>query len=413
MHEILTTLLNENSGTRTNGRVASDRTRTAYGEVLRMAFDQLTALGHRIQNPRNLNEEHIGALCQFWYLEGRRVSTIQEYLSKLRVFAAWIGKDKMVKSLPKYLPDVEKKLLVVSRTAKESKSWSENGIDIRLKIDEADALDWRFGLMVRMMLAFGLRRKEVTHNRPWKADKGDKLVIFHGEAKGGRPRDIYIDSPQQRAVLDFVKSKVKSHEYLGWPTDTRGLKASLAYCIGRYNKSMAKIGITKLEVGVTGHGLRAQYAENAALIAQMIPPTLGGKRGQMDSVTLDIKREQVSELLGHSRKSITNAYYGSFGRGGGDSAGASLGNIIRAALNLLEVDAMKPVPSDRIPVVLQLLEELTAAGVDASPRELQVLWHMHSQRFASAWATPTAENIAALEAAALRLIRDADASVTG
>jgi integrase len=341
-----------------------------------MCFDQLVELGYRIKNPYNLTDEHVAVLCRHWYSENRKVSTIHEYLSKLRVFSGWIGKDAMVKSLPLYLPDVDRKLLIVSKSAKASKGWTENGVDIRQKIEEADALDWRFELMIRMMLAFGLRRKEVTHNRPWEADKSDKLVIFHGEAKGGRPRDIYIDSPQQRAVLDFVKSKVKSHEYLGWPTDTRGLKASLAYCIGRYNKSMAKIGITKLEVGVTGHGLRAQYAENAALIAQMIPPTLGGNRGQMDSVTLDIKREQVSELLGHSRKS------------------------------------MKPVPSDRIPVVLQLLEELTAAGVDASPRELQVLWHMHSQRFASAWATPTAENIAALEAAALRLIRDADASVT-
>jgi integrase len=377
-----------------------------------MCFDQLGDLGHKVQNPRNLNEDHVHALCQFWYAEERRVSTIQEYLSKLRVFAGWIGKEGMVKPLPKYLPDVDKKLLVVSKTAKQSKGWTENGVDIRQKIEEADALDWRFGLMIRMMLAFGLRRKEVTHNRPWKADKGDKLVIYLGEAKGGRPRDIYIDNLEQRAVLDFVKSKLKANEYLGWPTDTRGNRASLAYCIGRYSKSMAKIGITKLDDGVTGHGLRAQYAENAALIAQMIPPTLGGRRGQMDPQSLDIKREQISELLGHSRKSVTNSYYGSFERGAGNETAARLASTMRAALAVFDPGALKAVPVERMPVVLHLLEELAGAGVDASPRQVHSLWEIHSQRLATAWAFPTAENIAALEAAALKVVRNLPAGQT-
>ena len=73
----------------------------------------------------------------------------------------------MVKSLPKYLPQVDKNDLKVRKAALTSKSWSENGVDIKEKIYQADAIDWRFGLMIRMMLTFGLRRKEVTHNKPW------------------------------------------------------------------------------------------------------------------------------------------------------------------------------------------------------------------------------------------------------
>ena len=175
---ILTTILSENALKRTNGRTASDRTTTAYGEVLKMCFDQLHELGYRLQNPRNLSEAHVEALCRHWYGKGKQVSTIQEYLSKLRVFAGWIGKDGMVKSLPKYLPHVDREKLKVSKVARESKAWSEKGVDIIQKIQEADALDWKFGLMIRMMLAFGLRRKEVAHTRPWKADHGDKLVIY-------------------------------------------------------------------------------------------------------------------------------------------------------------------------------------------------------------------------------------------
>jgi site-specific recombinase XerC len=155
--QILSQILKENAYARMNGRVASQRTVTAYTEVLNMAFDQLADLGFNLQNPKNLTEQHVTALCQYWHSEGKQVSTIQEYLSKLRVFSRWIGKDGMVKSLPKYLPDVDKEKLKVSKVAKESKSWSENGVDIIQKIEEADALDWKFGLMIRMMLAFGLR----------------------------------------------------------------------------------------------------------------------------------------------------------------------------------------------------------------------------------------------------------------
>src|SRR5476651_2349168 len=163
---------------------------------------------------------------------------------------------------------------------------SEKGIDIAEKIHEADAIDFRFGLMLRMMLTFGLRRKEVVHNRPWKADRGDKLSIYPGEAKGGRPRDILFDTQEQRIVLDYVKNHVNKNESLGWATNSRGEKATLQFNIGKYNRLMAKIGITKLKDGATGHGLRAQYAENSALIAGMIPATLGGTKGQMDKESL-------------------------------------------------------------------------------------------------------------------------------
>jgi|SRR5471030_823843 len=403
--EILSTILKENAYIRQNGRVASQRTVTAYTEVLNMAFDLLADIGFKLENPRNLNETHVAALCQHWYREGKQVSTMQEYLSKLRVFSGWIGKESMVKSLPKYLPHVDKEKLKVGKIARESKSWSENGIDIFQKIEEADALDWKFGLMIRMMLAFGLRRKEVTHNKPWKSDHGNKLVIYLGEAKGGRPRDIYFDNEEQRIVLDFVKSKLKKGEHLGWETDTRGKPATLKYNIRRYNHYMARIGITKLKDGVTGHGLRAQYAENSAIIAKMIPPTLGGTRDQMDRSDLDVKRAQISELLGHSRISVTANYYGSFGREVKTEEVNRCKNNIEAGLFALAGTRLQAVNPQRMLDCLQLVGELAALDVAITPQQVQHLWMNHSARHAVPWARPRKGNAEAMEVEALKLIK--------
>jgi integrase len=402
--KILNHLLSQHASKRVNGNVASHLTSSSYGAVLTKCFSQLHKLGYKLQDPRNIGEKHIEALCRFWLESGRKASTMQSELSKLRIFCGWIGKAGMVKNLVEILPDVDRARLKSIKVAKKSKSWSENGIDVTAKIREGDELDWRFGLMLRMSLAFGLRRKEAVQLKPWKSDKGEKLAVY--EAKNGRPRDVYIDTPEQRAVLDYVKSKIVSKSgFLGWETTERGEKATLEYSIGRYNRSMAKIGITKNDVDTSGHGLRAQFAENAALIANMIPPTLGGTRGQMDREDLNVKRAQVSELLGHSRISITASYYGSFGREATlDEAGRCKKNIEKAVQQCPSTN-FKPVLADRLDDCTKLLTELAQIDVEITARQVQMLWEVHSQRHAGDWIKPLNGNAEALEAAALKIFK--------
>ncbi|MYN47605.1 hypothetical protein GTP23_21400 [Pseudoduganella sp. FT93W] len=405
LHGILSTILAENAHKRTNGRVASDRTTTAYGEVLRMGFDVLYEIGYRIENPRNINETHIKALCEYWHGKNKAISTIQDYLSKFRIFSGWIGKKGMVKSLPDYLPNIPKQELRVTKVAKVSKGWTENGVNISEKIALAENIDKRFSLMLRMMLAFGLRRKEVMHTRVWKADHGNKLVIYPGEAKGGRPRDIFIDNNDQRQVLDYVKSQVGKTEPLGWHTKENGTIASLAYNIKRYNRLMASIGITKLKDGVTGHGLRAQYAENSALIAGLIPPTLGGSANQMEKDVLDLKRAQISELLGHSRIIVTAAYYGAFKY----KTGAPIDRLalfqinMETALNKIPPTTLLNVPEEHKAHCRKMVEELEEFDVCTTIKHIHYLWEQHSKRFASPWASPQHSNLAALQVVAMRL----------
>lgn len=401
----LNSILAEHATKRVNGKVASHGTTTAIGEALRTSFSNLHGdLGYRIQDPRNLTEKHLCALCEYWYRNELANSTIQRRLSALRIFCGWIGKGGMVKSLPTYLPNVDPKLLKVRKVADRSKSWTENGIDVRAKITEADALDPVFGRMLRMCLAFGLRRMEVIQLKPWKSDLGSCLRVY--DAKNGRQRNIDIATHEQRLVLDLVKTHAGSRsktEHMGWKATERGREATLAYSIGRYNRSMAKIGITRENAMVTGHGLRAQFAENAAIIAGMIPPTLGGTGGQMAKDDLDVTRAQVSELLGHSRISITHSYYGSFGRNVKPDEANRCRTNIEIGIALLVGEDLKPVPPNRMQDCVKLVGELAALEVEVTVKQVQVLWEIHSARHALEWIVPATGNAEAIEVAATKL----------
>lgn len=309
-------ILDRHAGVRVNGEVASHRTRELTASVLFAAFGTLTALGFKLQNPRNLGEKHVEVLVGEWYRRGRAVATMQNELSVLRKFAAWIGKKGMVQALPDYLPDVPRVGLQRATTAVTSKSWSQNGINIDEKIALADALNERFGLMIRLAVAFGLRRKEVLMLKPWKCDHGDYLAVYpNAGPKGGRARNVRITNQYQREVLDYVKSRMPKGDSMGWKTTRRGKPATLAYNLKEYERRMEEIGITKSVAGVSGHGLRAEFSENAAMtnpVAPFVPATLGGAADQLPAEDLHQALGQVSEMLGHSRVNVTNSYYGHF-----------------------------------------------------------------------------------------------------
>lgn len=393
----LNAILHKNAGTRVNGKVASERTKSATGEHLKASFRLLLDLNYRLTNPENLSEKHVKALCEYWYQNKYAAKSIQSNLSYLRKFCRWIGKANMVKNVSHYLPDVPPLELRVKSSATRSKSWAENGIDVAKKVIEADAIDKRFGLMLRIAVAFGLRRHEIMQCCPWKVDRGDRFAAY--QTKGGRPRDIYIDTAEQRIVLDQIKKLVKKNEYLGWQTKHNGQTASIESNLGKWHRMLAKIGITKKDSNVSGHGLRAQYAENAALIASVIPPTLGGSGGQMAKEDLDLKRAQVSEKLGHSRISITSAYYGSFGRNNTPDSPNRTKDAIAAAVQAIPLAKINDIPHDRMEDCIRLTTELMMANAYVDPRLAHALWEYHSSRHCTAWLTPGENNIAALEAA--------------
>ena len=316
IHAELARLLASRAGRRQDGGVASNRTRALLHETLFGCIRALHAGGMRVQHLRNLDGAHALWLVRDWTTRGLAASTITQRMTALRKLYGWIGKADALGEAQEHLKNRPVEDRRVQTVAERSKAWSEHAVDVPEAIARADRLDARFGLMLRMVAAFGLRRAEVLQCKPWVADRGLALRIFPGQAKGGRPREIPVENPWQRQVLDLVKSRVSKTESLGWQQDASGRvlqdRERLKYAKARYARCMRAIGITKDRVGTTGHGLRAEYAENIALLQGVIPPTLGGKGDQLPADELRGKLRHVSENLGHSRESVTGAYYGSF-----------------------------------------------------------------------------------------------------
>lgn len=403
--KILEALISANVGKRVNGNVASGKTQKTRGEVLRTCFNNLWDLKYKITNPANLETRHVKALCESWHEKGIANKTIQGRLSNLRIMGGWIGKPNLVKSVYDYLPDVPKAELRTKTAAEKSKSWAEHDIDLVQKFYQADMLDRRFGVMLKMELAFGLRRDEVLQFKPHKSDEGTKIRIY--EAKGGRLRIVDIVSEGQRYVLNLAKAICSSKlQPLGWLQNKDGNPTTLEQNERRYNDLMQRIGITKYDAGVTGHGLRAQFAENLALHSKLIPATLGGTRGQMSKDDLDLKRAQVSEQLGHSRISVTSAYYGSFGRNVTLDEVNRCRDNIESCLKHCHTGVTVAVPEDRKADCLAIIAELDNLGVELLLRQAHMLWSINSRnRHANDWVKPELGIAEAIEVVALNLVK--------
>jgi site-specific recombinase XerD len=404
--ELLNGLLAENGHVRQNGKKASERTNDAISAGLRKNFAVLiNVLGFKLLDPRNIREVHIQALCEYWYGRKLASSTMQNYLYHFRRLACWIGKKGMVKDLPYYLPNAPKSDTQVRTVAKKSKSWTEAGIDVKKKIEEAAALDLRFSYMLRAQLAYGFRGHEVLQFQPWAYENEGKLTF--DKTKNGRMRDVFLATDEQRALLEELKGMLKKNEALGWPFRPDGKAASLEFNKQRYYRYMAKLGLTKKEANVTGHGLRAQFAENLAVQKDFIPPTLGGSRGQKARDVIDLTRLKISSELGHARISVSTAYVGSMGQKVPLDDPEDTPKLISACCETMQPAQMKPIVPERVVDCAHLSAELSLIGVYVDPRKIQILWEMHSARYGSDWVMPSKNsNIAALETEALAIIRN-------
>lgn len=378
-------------GKRRDGKVAADRTQEANRQVLGTAFNVLLEKGFRLHEPANLGDKHMQVLVRTWYKESGLVpKTIKNYLSCMNRVYTRMGKRGLIKKIEYYLPDVDLELLKVKANAEKSKSWTEAGIDVLAKIAEADELDERFGMMLRAMLAFGLRRKEVLKCKPWKAvEDNDKVWrIYPSEGKNGRPRVILIETEAQITILNYLRARLKKGERICWSVTPRGKRATDKWAVDRYNYFMRKIGITVDEDGATGHGLRAQYAENAILIAGIIPPTLSGDGREMSKEDLDRKRAMVSENLGHSRIAVTGAYYGSFSKLDKIDK-EKVKQAIETCLNEIRESAkLEALSEDLRAQCKSIMSVVSDYDLPVSLSEVQAMWRRYSQRYGVDWVAP-------------------------
>lgn len=289
-------------------KVVSGETREDRAQIIFLAFRQLRDLGYKIEEPRRLRPKHVQALVSHWENQGLANGTLANRISVMRGFCEWIGKPGMVGPPESLLenPAAAKRTLI----AREDKTWSAKGLDIEKLISEISLFDKYTGMQLKVIRAFGLRRKEGVMLRPRRADKGAYLSVSDG-TKGGRDRVVPIDNEYKRAVLDEACEFVRTLDgHLGRPGNT------LEQELERYNYVLKKFGVTKKELGVTGHGLRHEYLNARYEEIAGVPSPLRRQAmepGSFPEVNPErdlLARMITTEEAGHARLNITGTYYG-------------------------------------------------------------------------------------------------------
>jgi integrase len=287
------------------GKVASYATQQQRRDVLLQGFRELRSMGFKFNTVLALRGTHIARLVQHWETEGLSPSTLQNRLSVFRSFAGWIGKAGLVLPAERYVTNQQ--AIKRSYTAKAAKTWAEQGVDSQLVIEAVRRDNERFGDALALQRLFGLRSKESLLLRPHLADKGQVLIVSHG-TKGGRDRFVPIDTSEQRALLDQLKSYLKPGESLV-PKDK-----TYAQWRNHYYYTLKKHGIDR-EHGLTAHGLRHEHLNDLyQATTGHASPVHGGNLHQTDQDLDSLGRQAVSERAGHSRESISSAYLGGKGK---------------------------------------------------------------------------------------------------
>jgi integrase len=292
-------------------KVISNKTKEERARTLFLCFRQLREGGYKLAEPENIKPKHIEYLMRRWESEGLSGSTLQCRLSTLNAFAEWIGKPGMIGTAAEYLVDPAN----AARTyvAKKDKSWTAApDLNPAAIIAMVCAADPYVGMQLRVIQAFGLRRKEGVMFRPYRAhktsDAGEYIELTATSGtKGGRPRVVPITTEQQRQVLIDAKALAGTPgNHIGNPQLT--LKQQLS----RFSNLLTKLGVTHKELGATAHGLRHQYLNDRYEVIAGVPsPVRGGTVTDDNRDACTLARLTTTEEAGHSRLQVTGAYYGS------------------------------------------------------------------------------------------------------
>lgn len=146
--------------------------------------------------------------------------------------------------------------------------------------------------------------KEAALLKPHMADKENYLAVNWG-TKDGRDRVVQIQNDYQRDVLQRAKSLLKRN------TDSMVPPAyNYKQWKNRYYYICRHVGISRKE-GITSHGLRHERLnEIYQEVTGQLSPIKGGILAVTDADAHATARQEIAEVAGHSRESISGAYVG-------------------------------------------------------------------------------------------------------
>jgi|JI10StandDraft_1071094.scaffolds.fasta_scaffold02293_8 integrase len=284
-------------------KVVSTKTCNERSLLASLVFRQLAEGDFKPRSVLSFSQAHITYLVKRWESEKLSPATMQTRFSHLRWFAAAIGKPGLVRAPSFYgLDDAcySRNLLAV-----RDKSWSAKEVDIDDIVRKVEQIDRLVALHVRLMHEFGLRLREAILLRPLIAHLGEYLRVEEG-TKGGRTRVVPIRYESQLEVLRIATEVSRSLPKgrlvpAGSNFDTAR---------NRFYYVMKQCGITKAQLGVTGHGLRHEYANDLYEEISGQKSVVRGASEILDRARDKDARRQVTNDLGHVRLDVTAAYTG-------------------------------------------------------------------------------------------------------
>lgn len=300
-------------------RPVSEATLTKFGETLFRAIDELKVERAKIQNLSELRKVHAERLIGRWVKDGQSAGTIQNKVTILRRFYAFIGKGKAIPKGEEFKAWLLERGIQVpdARTivARESKTWEDNEVDFFEVVEKVRRECEVTAIQLEMQLAFGLRMLESIQLIPSQSDRGQVLSVLRG-TKGGMPREVRFDDDEeiarwQRDVLERSKLIAAKNRKGTLSVPGKTLAQSKAYFYYRIRKH----GICRSGLGVTAHGLRHEFAARRyRQVTGFDTPVSCNAPTAVDAYVkaADLQaRHVVSIQLGHFRHSVTKSYVGS------------------------------------------------------------------------------------------------------
>lgn len=279
----------------TQGKV-SIKTHHRYRDSMKQVMS-FCAEKFRLQKLSKISDKHVMAYIEYRRTNGISEKTIKSDIAALRFF------HRHMEGTVNKLMDNEKTGLLSTPDGRRDRAWHESEYNKFLKI--AEKLDRKDALLaMRLSRHAGLRIHEVTRLDRAQAESAIEKGILHVKGKGGKERDIPLNSKAVESLKEACKmAPGKNSKLLVNPGEkTHVVIQSIQNFIRRHRgKVFEKDGRER----ITFHGLRHLYAREQYAERER-KWVYKGKRYKFDIRAM----KEVSELLGHGRREVTRIYLG-------------------------------------------------------------------------------------------------------
>jgi integrase len=300
-------------------RTISQRRQEAFFGNIQVTISTMRKLRMPLANLSDMNRKRMVACVDYWWNEqDLEVGTINDRVSVIRRFMAMVGKPDTIPSdavWRRVLQDNGIDLPKRDNVLKMEKGWVDLGIDPCSIINAIAKEEPVCGIWLELEWRFGFRLNEVVQVQPARSLKGEFILIERG-TKGGKTRQVPFSSNPERAALQraVFERAIKMAEKL--PKGILTIRGrNLEQAKSRMEYLMRKYGATKDQLGITGHGLRHQFACDlfkdltglpAPVLKQLPDSAYLAKRELVHAALLEVARQ-----MGHERVSISAAYVSS------------------------------------------------------------------------------------------------------